>query len=222
MESGKVSVNEESGGKERFRKFGTGRIIEHLALIALFMTLAITGLPQKFYLLSVSQFVIASLGGIDSVRSIHHIAAVIFTVLVVQHILTAFIGVVFLGWEPSMLITVKDFQDTLQNIKYCLGMVGRPVMSGRYNYKEKFIYWLILLGGVHMIITGFVLWFPVIATKYLPGQFIPVSKVIHTNDAMLIFLLMGIWHMYDSIFNPEVFPLDKSIFTGFKKQEDQT
>ncbi|MBF0505957.1 MAG: cytochrome C [Nitrospirae bacterium] len=212
MESGNLSA-----GEERFRKFSVYRIVEHLALIACFTVLAMTGLPQKFYSLGISQLIITSLGGIDSVRSIHHVAAAIFTVLALQHIITAFIGVVFLQWEPSMLIAVKDIHDALHNVKYCLGMAGRPAMSGRYNYKEKFVYWFILLGGVQMIATGFILWFPVIAANYLPGQFIPVSKVIHTNDAMLIFLLTAIWHIYDSIFNPEVFPLDKSIFTGMKK-----
>ncbi len=204
-------------GEQRFRKFGVYRIVEHLVLIACVTVLAMTGLPQKFYTLHISQFIITYLGGIYRVRSIHHFVAVIFTVLTLQHLLVAFIGVVFLQWEPSMIIAVKDIQDALQNVKYYLGMAGRPAMSARYNYKEKFVYWFILLGGIQMITTGFILWFPITAAKYLPGQFIPVSKVIHTNDAMLIFLLTAIWHIYDSIFNPEVFPLDKSIFTGMKK-----
>ncbi len=206
-----------SAGEESFRKFGAYRIVEHLVLIACVTVLAMTGLPQKFYSLGISQFIITSLGGIDSVRSIHHIAAAIFTVLTFQHIFAASIGVVFLQWQPSMLIAVKDIQDALHNVKYCLGMAGRPAIYGRYDYKAKFVYWFILLGGIQMIVTGFILWFPITAAKYLPGQFIPVSKVIHTNDAMLIFLLTAIWHIYDSIFNHEVFPLDKSIFTGMKK-----
>jgi len=217
MEAGNLKS---AGGN--FRKFNGYRIVEHLALVACFSVLAITGLPQKFYSLEISQFIINFMGGIESVRSVHHITAVFFIVLIAQHVLTAIVGTVFLQWEPAMLIAVKDVNAALHNVKYCLGMIERPVMCGRYNYKEKFVYWFILLGGIQMIATGLVLWFPVTAAKYLPGQFIPLSKVIHTNDAMLLFLLIGVWHIYDSIFNPEVFPLDKSIFTGFKKQEDQT
>ncbi len=137
----------------------------------------------------------------------------------VQHIVTAFIGVIFLQWEPSMLVTVKDITDALQNAKYCLGMAGQPVHTASTTIRKNLSTGLCFSGALQMIATGFVLWFPVTATKYLPGQFIPVSKIIHTNDAMLIFLLMIIWHIFDSIFNPEVFPLDKSIFTGFKKPE---
>ncbi len=110
---------------------------------------------------------------------------------------------------------LKDVQDSLHNIRYYLGLVSRPAACGRYSYKEKFIYWLILLGGVQQIVTGFILWFPVATTKYFPGQFIPASKAVHTNQAMLIFLLMAIWHIYDSMFSPDVFPLNKSIFTGY-------
>src|SRR5208337_1155406 len=127
-----------SAGEERFRKFSGYRIVEHLGLIACFTVLAMTGLPQKFYSLGISQFIITSLGGIDSVRSIHHITAVVFTALALQHIFVAFIGVVFLQWEPSMLIAVKDIHDALHNVKYCLGLLGRPAMYGRYNFKEKF------------------------------------------------------------------------------------
>jgi hypothetical protein len=36
---------------------------------------------------------------------------------------------------------------------------------------------------------------------------------------MLIFLLIGIWHIYDSMFSPEVFPLNKSIFTGYVEKD---
>ncbi|MFI5323980.1 MAG: hypothetical protein ACHQ6U_10705, partial [Thermodesulfobacteriota bacterium] len=34
------------------------------------------------------------------------------------------------------------------------------------------------------------------------------------NEALLAFLVIVIWHIYNAIFSPEVFPLDTSIFTG--------
>ena len=69
-----------------------------------------------------------------------------------------------------------------------------------------------------MIFTGLFLWFPVDMTKYISGQIIPVSKIIHTNNAMLIFILIAVWHIFDNVLNPEVFPLNKSIFTGYLKK----
>ncbi len=211
---------ETSKNAEKIRRFGVYRIIEHLALMALFLVLAATGLSQKFYTLEISQAVISALGGIDSTRSLHHISAVLFTVFTVQHILVNFIGILFEQWDTSMLVTLKDAQDAIHNVRYYLGMADRPANVERYSYKEKFIYWLILLGGIQQIVTGFILWFPVATTKYLPGQFIPAAKAVHTNDAMIIFLLIGIWHIYDSMFSPEVFPLNKSIFTGYVETDE--
>jgi formate dehydrogenase gamma subunit len=200
--------------KEKIKRFSAYRISEHLALIVLFAVLAITGLPQKFHSLSVSQSVIIAIGGIDNMRLLHHYAGLLFSLLSLQHILVNIAGIVFLRWIPSMLITFKDAVDAQHNVRYYVGMIDHPAMCGRFTYKQKCIYWIILLGGIQMIVTGFILWFPVVATKYLPGQFIPVSKVIHSNEAMLIFILMATWHIYDSIFSPDVFPFDKSIFTG--------
>jgi cytochrome b subunit of formate dehydrogenase len=215
--------SEISDKSERMKRFSVYRIIEHLALIVLFVFLAATGLSQKFYTLGVSQSIILALGGIDSTRILHHFAAVLFTVLAFQHILVDCIGIIFEQWDTSMLISFKDAQDAVHNVRYYLGMADQPVRDSRYSYKEKFIYWLIFLGGIQQILTGFILWFPVATTKYLPGQFIPAAKAVHTNDAMLIFLLIGIWHIYDSMFSPEIFPLNKSIFTGYveKKQAER-
>jgi cytochrome b subunit of formate dehydrogenase len=189
----------------------------------LFCALALTGLPQKFYYLSISQSIIIILGGIDILRFMHHLAGALFTVLALQHIIVNFAGVMFLRWQPAMLITLQDARDAFHNVRYYLGLGDRSALCGRYSYKEKCIYWLVLLGGIQMIITGFVLWFPVTLTKFLPGLFIPLSKSVHTSEAMLIFLLMVTWHIYDSILNPDVFPLNKSIFTGYitKKQMRQ-
>jgi formate dehydrogenase subunit gamma len=210
-----MNPEEVSGNNEQLRRFTVYRIVEHAVLIILFSALALTGLPQKFYYLSISQSVIIVLGGIDVLRFIHHLAGGLFTALVAQHIIINFAGVIFNGWQPTMLITFQDARDAFHNVRYYLGLGQRPALLGKYSYKEKGIYWLVLLGGIQMMITGFVLWFPVTVTKILPGLFIPLSKSVHTSEAMLIFLLVVTWHIYDSMLSPDVFPLNKSIFTGY-------
>ncbi len=204
-----------AGNEERVRRFSTYRIVEHLVLIAAFAALAATGLPQKFYSFGISQGIIIALGGIDSVRWLHHAGGIVLGLLAAQHILVNLVGILFLRWEPSMLVTLKDPQDALQNMRYYLGLTDTPARCGRFTYKEKWIYWLVLLGSIQMAVTGLVLWMPVVAAKYFPGQLIPASKVIHSNEAMLIFLLVVIWHIYDSVLSPDVFPLNRSIFSGY-------
>lgn len=208
-----------TGNMEKIRRFSIGRIVEHWVLIVTFTALAVTGLSQKFHYLDISRWLIIQLGGIDSVRLIHRYAGIAFSVLAIEHIAIAVVGVSLLRWQPTMLVTKNDFRDAVHNIKYYIGIEKTPAACGRYDYKEKFNYWLVLTGGVIMILTGFALWFPIDVVKYLPGETIPLAKALHSNEALLIFLLVIVWHIYDSIFSPDVFPIDTSIFTGYITRE---
>ena len=200
---------------ERIRRFSTARIIEHYIAIVSVSVLIITGLSQKYYYLDISQWFILQMGGIDSVRFVHRFTGLVFISLTVVHILTAMIGILFLEWRPSILITKKDFHDAVHNIRYYLGMEDCPAPCHRYTYKQKFEYWVILTGAIFMILSGIVLWIPTTITRYLPGEIVPLAKVMHSNEALLLFLIISIWHVYNSIFSPDVFPLDTSIFTGY-------
>lgn len=201
--------------EERMRRFSPARIVEHVAHVITFVVLVCTGLSQRFYSLDISQWIILHLGGIDNVRLIHRFAGVIFSLEVITHLTVAAIGIVYKKWQPSMVITKKDFTDVVHNIRYYLGLENSPTRGGRYTYKQKFEYWGILTGVLLMMLTGVILWFPAVVTKFLPGEIIPAAKVLHTNEALVVFLIIAIWHVYSAIFSPEVFPLDTSIFTGY-------
>lgn len=201
--------------EERMRRFSPARIVEHVAHVITFVVLVCTGLSQRFYSLDISQWIILHLGGIDNVRLIHRFAGVVFSLEVITHLTVAAIGIVYKKWQPSMVITKKDFTDVVHNIRYYLGLENSPTRGGRYTYKQKFEYWGILTGVLMMMLTGVILWFPAVVTKFLPGEIIPAAKVLHTNEALVVFLIIAIWHVYSAIFSPEVFPLDTSIFTGY-------
>ncbi len=205
--------------EDRVRRFSPARITEHWMHVLTFCVLVSTGLSQRFYSLAVSQWIILHLGGIDSVRLIHRFAGIVFSLGVVTHLTVATIGIVYRKWQPSMVITKKDFTDVVHNIKYYLGLENSPTRGGRYTYKQKFEYWGILTGVLLMMVTGAILWFPTVVTKFLPGEIIPAAKVLHTNEALVVFLIIAIWHIYNAIFSPEVFPLDTSMFTGYLSKE---
>ena len=65
-----------------------------------------------------------------------------------------------------------------------------------------------------MILSGIVLMFPIWTTTYLPGQFVAASRIAHSSEAMLAVLTIVIWHLYDVIFKPSIFPADLTIFSG--------
>jgi formate dehydrogenase subunit gamma len=203
----------------RIRRFSGIRIAEHWIFMLTFVILVITGLSQKFYSLDVSMWLIIRAGGIDYIRLIHRYAGIVFLTVTMLHTVAAIVYVASKRWQPSMVITGKDFSDVIHNIRYYLGMESDPALCDRYNYRQKFEYWGVLISAFIMICTGLILWFPTFFTGFLPGEVIPAAQVTHTNHGLLIFLIIALWHIYNSIFSPEVFPIDSSIFTGYISRE---
>jgi len=57
--------------EKRYVRFELARRIEHAVLILSFTTLGLTGLIQKYASSGISEFLIRTLGGIESTRIIH-------------------------------------------------------------------------------------------------------------------------------------------------------
>lgn len=201
------------------KRFHILRIIEHWLNAILFAILVISGLSQKFHSLELSHWIIMKMGGINMTRIIHRYTGLLFSILVLQHIVVGSFGVIFKKWPASMVITRKDFTDAITNLRYYFGFTDYPALCDRYDYRQKFEYWGVILGGLIMIITGFILWYPTVFARFLPGEVIPAAKAAHTNEALLAFLVIVTWHIYNSVFSPEVFPIDTCIFTGYISRE---
>ncbi|OGP33247.1 MAG: hypothetical protein A2X88_06010 [Deltaproteobacteria bacterium GWC2_65_14] len=205
--------------EERIRRFSAYRVAEHWGIILTTMILFATGLCQRFWHLDLSQGFILKMGGVDNVRLLHRYAGLVFSLEIFLNVTVGVAGVVLGKWQPTMFITRKDFEDAIHNIRYYFGFEERPARCDRYDYMEKFEYWTILFGGFLMIVTGVILWFPTLVARFLPGEVIPTAKALHSNEAMLIFLINAVWHIYNCIFSPEAFPLDTCIFTGTLSRE---
>jgi len=202
-------------GKTKIRRFSTFRIAEHWMIILSSVVLFATGLCQRFWHVDSAQWFILKMGGIDNVRLVHRYMGLFFTFEILLHVGVAVGGVATRKWDSSMFITRDDLVASIHNIRYYFGLENHAARCDRYDYMEKFEYWTILIGGFLMIISGAILWLPTMVTRILPGEIIPAAKVLHSNEALLIFLINAIWHIYNSIFSPDVFPLDTSIFTGY-------
>ncbi len=113
-----------------------------------------------------------------------------------------------------MVPKARDFRDALDMLKYSLGVRAEHPRFDRYDYRQKFEYWGLVLGNFIMIVTGSILWFPVLATRILPGELVPAAKEAHGGEALLALLVITIWHLYSVHLSPVQFPGDTSIFTG--------
>jgi cytochrome b subunit of formate dehydrogenase len=67
-----------------------------------------------------------------------------------------------------------------------------------------------------MGITGFIIWFPVQFTQFLPGGVVPASKMAHSTESVVAAIFIVIWHFY----HVHIERLNLSIFTG-RLSEDE-
>jgi formate dehydrogenase subunit gamma len=196
------------------RRFSTMLISEHWLVMIIFVGLVVTGIPQRFPESSIAQFMVRNMGGIDITRWIHRIMGFMFAGLAVWHLTHVLYGILFRRRTPYMIPTSKDFRDVVTTLRYYLRLSEEYPRFDRYDFRQKFEYFGMLMGGMVMISTGFFLFAPVFFTKFLPAFLIPIAKTIHGYEAMLALSIILLWHTYGAHMNPDVFPFDSSIFTG--------
>jgi len=187
---------------------------QHAAVILLFTLLLVTGMPQKWPYAEASRWIVKELGGVFAVRWLHRMSGIAFALMTVAHLGTAIGGLLTRRVQPSMLFTAKDFSDAVDSLRYYLGRIPEAPRFGRYDYRQKFEYWGLVFGGIIMITTGLVLYLPILTTRYLPGEVLPAAQLAHGNEGLMAFLVVILWHIYNAHLSPDVFPFDKSIFTG--------
>jgi len=199
-----------------YQRFPLARRIEHLAMLLSFTTLALTGLPQKFPTASLSVAFVNLIGGIESLRVIHHTAAIVMMLGTVWHLIVFGYMSYVRRTRLSMLPSLQDARDGIQALLYNLGFAKTFPQMGRYTFEEKMEYWAFVWGTAVMVVTGFMMWNPLTTVKLLPGEFIPAAKAAHGGEAVLAVLAIIIWHMY----GVHIKSSNKSMFTGKMSEQD--
>jgi formate dehydrogenase subunit gamma len=195
-------------------RFSVLQRFEHLAMMLIFIVLSFTGFPQKFYDHHWAQVVIGWLGGVDTARWFHRAAGVLFGLLVVAHVTRLVVDVARGKAALTMVPSKQDFRDAVQTLRYYVGAADKPAKFDRFDYRQKFEYWGLLLGSTIVVGTGLVLLFPILTARLLPGEVIPAAYLAHSQEGLMAFLVVIVWHIYNAHLSPDVFPFDTSIFTG--------
>jgi len=199
---------------ETIVRFSKKQRVEHFIVMLLFTLLALTGFPQKFYEARWAGFIVNAIGGLDRVRFIHRMAGLLFSVATIFHIVLITFLALARRAGMTMVPTRRDFSDAIQQIGWYLGLAKEPAKFDRYDYRQKFEYWGMLIGSLVMVVTGLILYLPLLFTRFFPGEAIPVAQVAHSNEGLMAFLVVITWHIYNAHLSPDVFPFDTCIFTG--------
>jgi len=120
----------------------------------------------------------------------------------------------------KIIPTPQDAFDALNLFLYNLGVRSEKPKFGKFNFIEKFEYWALVWGIFVMALTGLLLWFQEAAIALFPIWVLDIIRIVHGFEAILAFLAIIIWHMYNVHLNPEVFPMSKVWITGKISKED--
>jgi cytochrome b subunit of formate dehydrogenase len=200
----------------RYLRFTKSQRLQHAVLMVSFTLLALTGLPQRYVATVVGERLIALLGGIEAVRVLHRVAAVLMMLTAIVHLLDVTWGVLGLRRRLSMWPSLGDLRDLWQTLRYNLGRATERPRMARYTFEEKLEYLSLLWGTAIMVLTGFALWNPIATARALPGQFIPAALAAHSGEALLAVLAVVIWHGY----GVHLRHFNRSMFTGTLSEEE--
>lgn len=191
----------------------------HFLIMCSFTVLVFTGMPLRYSDQGWAKWEMSHLGGIQTAGIVHRFAAMIMVSCV--FCMLGFFARILVKtrgryWGPGTMVpTRKDWHDLVAMVRWFLGK-GRPVLEhDRYSYWEKFEFWAASGGVTIMCVTGAMLWYPQLTTRFLPGIFLNFALVNHSGGALLAMgFVFVFWHVFHAHLRPEVFPMDKTMFDG--------
>jgi cytochrome b subunit of formate dehydrogenase len=195
----------------------------HVLVMVSFAGSTVSGMALKFRTATWARVAMQLMGGVPGEAWLHRVCAIIIAFYCLLHFVFIIFYVakhkteVFRG--PSMLGRPQDVVDLWNNFLYFIGKKPRPKF-GRFTYWEKFDYWAVFWGVLIIGLSGLVLWFPELSTRFLPGIAINVAQIMHSDEAVLAVGFIFVVHMFNTHLRPGKFPIDMSIFTGKVSEEE--
>jgi formate dehydrogenase gamma subunit len=190
--------------------------IQHWFLLTSFMTLVLSGFALQYP----DSWLAWMLGSSEIVRRIMHRAAAVVMLLVgAYHLLYLAFTNDGRRWVKDMLPRLKDVRDVFQNFAYYLGAKGPKPKIARFGYAEKAEYWAVVWGTMIMGFTGLMIWFKIGIFGFLLRGWIDIAIAIHFYEAVLATLAIIVWHFYQVIFDPDVYPINLAFLDGRVSEE---
>ncbi len=199
--------------------------ILHVVIMITFLGLAATGMPLLFSDAPWARALAMLFFGFHGAGLAHRFFGLVLLGAVVWHLAVVFWRAFVRGesgllWGPdSMVPQPRDFVHLYQQLKWFFHQ-GPPPRFERFTYWEKFDYWAVLWGTLLMGAAGLVLWFPMAASRILPGWMFNVALFVHGAEATLAIVFIFVVHFFNGHLRPGKFPMDMVIFTGSVRREE--
>ena len=209
------------GATTAIRRFSTLDRWNHAFVAITFFGLTATGIPLVFADETWARHLADVVGGVEAAGIWHRVFAVMLIINFAVHFVG--LGMAFrrrtctakewLFGPNSLLPRWKDAKDVLGMFRWFFGR-GRPPRLDRWTYWEKFDYWAEVGGSMIIGGSGLLLWFPVLASKFVPGWTFNIAMIVHGYEALLAIGFIFTIHFFNAHLRPGTFPVDEAIFTG--------
>jgi cytochrome b subunit of formate dehydrogenase len=208
-----------STGKMRLRRFSPTQRIFHLLLMLCFLTQGSTGLGRMYIQTDWGRGLASFFGGYEAALTIHKYVGLLMICGFLIHILYL---VFSLNWKnlkdslfgpDSLIPTPDDIRQFFHHVAWFFGLVRAPRFD-RWGYWEKFDYWAVFWGIPILGITGLVLAFPLVSTRFVPGWGLNIALWIHRIEAILAMAHVFIIHFFIGHLRRTSFPMDRAMFEG--------
>lgn len=199
---------------EVFIRYPLAYRIQHIVLMLTLIVLLITGLPLLFpesrffraIFIFPEMFVLRG--------QIHRVAALALVVLTIFHAVYTLLSARAREDLKEVIPKPRDISVGIESLRFRLGLRRKRPLGGRFHLHQKLHYWALCTGVAMMILTGFVIWFHDESMMYFPKWVIDLAIILHGYEALLVFLILMIWHIYTVHLTPGNFPMSRVWLTG--------
>lgn len=218
-------LNAHPRAREKLVRFTPHQRAQHWLLAVTFTLLCLTGFPMKFADQHWAAWLIARIGGLSVARTIHHFAGVLLICGFFYHILYVILlarragrdlGVGFFKAlsSQSMSVGLADLKHMNKLLEYYLFLRKDKPVNGKFSPEQKFEYLGVFWGVFVLGSTGLLLWATEWTSRQFPGRTLTLAALLHTFEAFLALLHIGIVHLATVIFSPHALPVSRGMFTG--------
>lgn len=199
---------------EEIVRYPLAHRIQHFFLMAILLVLLLTGLPLLFPESGFFKalFIVPEMFTLRG--QIHRIAALALVGLSAFHILYLIFSDCAHEDVKLMIPRMKDIKTGIDSMLFSLGVSKERPRVRRFNLMQKLHYCVLCVGVLAMIATGFLLWFQEEAMMLFPKWAFDLAATFHGYEALLVFLVLMVWHIYTVHLTKENFPMSKVWLTG--------